>query len=207
MAALNVKYTDLVKFGAGIGLARFAMGATTIGSAGLFVVSTALWIAPAILMILFTGFFATWLLTKLIYLVVPRTSENRWTVNTWLSIAWFLPAFYIWTSVAVATLTLIFFPPYAMVQIVAGHYDATNLILAAYGDLMWAATNHEITYTAASWKFLVFDTNSPILMTIRVAFGIASFFYLRAFGAYHPGKEAFMDQEKHGESVSLTFEF
>ena len=167
MAALNMKYTDLVKSFAAIAATDVILGGATATGGLLLVASAVLWIAPTILLIMFTGFIITWALTKLIYLVVPYTRENRWTVNTVLAMIWFLPGFYIITSVLTAVLTIIFYPPYAIVQLSLSHYDSANLILAAYGDMMEAFTSGEMTFEVLRWKFLVFDADSPILMTIR----------------------------------------
>ena len=207
MAALNMKYSDLVKSFAAIAAADVVLGGATATGGMLLVASAALWIAPSVLLIMFTGFIVTWAFTKLIYLVVPYTLENRWTVNTWLSVLWFLPGFYIMTSLLTALLTLIFYPPYAMVQLSLSHYDNANLILAAYGDIMEAFTSGEMTFEVMRWKFLVFDANSPILMTIRFLLTAVEFLFLYVYGAYDGGKQAFMEQEEHGHKVSLKFEF
>lgn len=207
MAALNMKYTDLVKSFAAIAATDVILGGATATGGLLLVASAALWIAPTILLIMFTGFIITWALTKLIYLVVPYTRENRWTVNTVLAMIWFLPGFYIITSVLTAVLTIIFYPPYAIVQLSLSHYDSANLILAAYGDMMEAFTSGEMTFEVLRWKFLVFDADSPILMTIRFLMTAVEFFLLYVFGAYDGGKQAFMEQEEHGHKVSLKFEF
>ena len=162
---------------------------------------------PMGMLILYTCFFTTFILTKLIYLVVPRTLENRWTVNKWLTVAWFFPFYYLWTAVATVSLTFLCYPMYAGVNIMLGNYDNINLILNAYGPMIEAYTMREITLEQLTWQFFVFDSTSPMIMVVRAVLAIAGFLYLYHWGAYSPGKDAFIEEETNGEHVALTFEF
>src|SRR5574343_1284655 len=117
---------------------------------------------PLGFLILFCTFFSTFLVTKLIYLVVPRTLENRWKINTWFTIAWFLPFWFLWTAPAVATLTLLGYPMFAAVNIIFGNYDNTNLILNVYGELINSyAIESTISLRELTVKFFLFDPNMP----------------------------------------------
>ncbi len=188
-------------------LATF-MKVSSIGALMVWAGAGTLFAVPFGMAVLYLCFFVTFLLTKLIYMVVPQTLENRWKINTWLTIAWFLPAFYLWTACATVMLTFIGFPLYAGTNFVFGNYDeGWNLVINAYGPLLTSFSNEEITLSQFAWKFLVFDADSPIIMIIRVIMTIAGFFYLHSFGAYNPGKTAFMEEENEGHHVALTFEF
>lgn len=131
---------------------------------------------PFLLFIAFFSKFISKLIQKVIYKFIEPTKKNRWAVNSWLHVFWFMPFTICIPSIILFIATLILVLPAAIVGIFVfnvHHMEDVNLFFIVYGFLS-STSDMPSTFGSLIFNLVIWDSSRIILSTIKLFFTILS---------------------------------
>ena len=160
------QYIDMVKGLATFNGVRVLFGAT-LSSALVSTIMGALYFIPLILLFLFGAKLLTRMILSLVYKVVPRTKENRWTLNSIAMSFWTLPLALALPGAAYFAMILFLLIPYGVVSILFFGKSADEAFLLH--NVIANINLDTFSFGEIFKRIFWYDAEFPIISYIKIA--------------------------------------